>query len=52
MLEPRLGVVLMTGYSEATLDAPAHSPRVRTLRKPVTATVVAAALRDVLSVRT
>lgn len=51
-LEPQLGVVLMTGYSEATLSGAPWSARVRTLRKPVTATVVAAAMRDVLSVRT
>jgi PAS domain S-box-containing protein len=50
-LEPQLGVVLMTGYSEATPDGAPWSARVRTLRKPVTATVVAAAVREVLSVR-
>lgn len=50
-LEPQLGVVLMTGYSEATPDGQPWSARVRTLRKPVTATVVAAAVREVLAVR-
>ena len=51
-LAPQLGVVLMTGYSEATVRGAPWSARVRTLRKPVTATVVAAAMRDVLSVKT
>lgn len=49
--EPQLGVVLMTGYSEATLGVAQWSARLRTLRKPVTATVVAAALREVLAAR-
>ncbi len=51
-LAPQLGVVLMTGYSEAPVGAPSPSPRLRRLRKPVTAAVVAEALRDVLGVQT
>jgi PAS domain S-box-containing protein len=51
-IDPQLGVVLMSGYSEATLGGSPWSARVRTLRKPVTATVVAAAMREVLSVKT
>lgn len=51
-IDPQLRVVLMTGYSEATLSGAPWSARVRTMRKPVTATVVAAARQEALCVRT